>query len=80
MNATAEVTSSIGSCSSVNNTATYQLGVCDLRVVAGDRIVVVGRGFFQISPTPAQSTAFIKNVRIYYNVVDATGTGVTLAD
>jgi hypothetical protein len=77
--ATATVLGTIDTCSSTNGTTAYQLGICDLRVVAGDRVLVSARG--TMDPfTFVTSTAFIRRVRITFNVVDATGVGATLVD
>ena len=77
--ATANIVSSIDSCTSGTVAPTYQPGACNLRVVAGDLIEVSASG--TMHPTTfIFSDAFIRNVRVFYNVVNNPATGVTLAD
>src|SRR6185437_12273291 len=66
--------SQLGTCSDSHPGANYKIGTCDLRVVAGDIIEVSARGT-QNFMTFIFSTAFMRNVRIFYNVVDSTGAG-----
>jgi len=73
------VVTGIDICSASHPGPNYKAGTCDIRVVAGDIVHVQGSG----TPTGVlgmYSTAFIRNVRLYYNVVDATGLGQTLVD
>lgn len=72
----ANISSSIDNCTSSTTAATYQQGQCNLRVVAGDLIDVTASSFLGMSG----ATAFINNVRVFYNVVNNPGTGITLAD
>ena len=73
-----KVAGSIASCSSGTLSQTYQGGSCTLFVVAGDLVRAfvagedLGGGNF--------SLAFMRNVRLYYNVVNSQGTGTVLND
>jgi hypothetical protein len=64
------------SCQPSTTAATYQQGVCDARVMAGDRLSV---GASSLASYRGH-VAYVRNVRIYYNVVDNLGTGTTLVD
>jgi hypothetical protein len=64
------------SCQSSTTAATYQQGVCDARVMAGDRLSV---GASSLASYRGQ-IAYVRNVRIYYSVVDNVGAGTTLVD
>jgi hypothetical protein len=77
--ANASVVGQIGTCSSSTLMLTYQAGSCELRVVAGDLIDVFVKG------EPGQngtnySLAFIRNVRVFYSIVDSQGAGAVLND
>ncbi|HET7681394.1 MAG TPA: hypothetical protein VFK79_14825 [Xanthobacteraceae bacterium] len=73
--ATAAITSNIHRCDASTMLATFQAKTCDLRVVAGDLVQAQAIGEFV---NPGFSTAHIRQVRVYYNVVNATGVGKTL--
>jgi hypothetical protein len=75
----AEITSTIDRCVSTNVTATYQQNTCDLRVLAGD-LVQVSAGGSSPPDGSAISIACIKNVRIFFDAIDASGLGETLAN
>ena len=64
------------SCQPSTTAATYQQAVCDARVMAGDRLSI---GASSLASYRGH-IAYIRNVRIYYNVVDNPGTGATLVD
>ena len=64
---------------SASATLVYVTKVCDLRVLAGDRVRVNGSGFLNVMPI-AQSTVFLRNVRLHWNVVNATSAGEVLVD
>jgi len=63
--------SEVDSCMASTRQATYQSGICDLRVVRGGPISVSAYGGPVVS---------IRNVRIFYDVVDHAGVGITLLD
>ena len=72
---------SVPDCSASTTATTFQTKVCDLRVVAGDRVTVFGSGMLNIDPfDPGQSTVFLRNVRLFWNIIDSTGTGTVLLD
>lgn len=73
------VSTQIGTCSDSHSGANYKTGACDIRVVAGDIVEVSARGT-QNFTTFVFSTAFMRNVRVFYNVVDSTGAGQVLND
>jgi hypothetical protein len=64
------------SCEPSTTAATYQRGLCNARVMAGERLLV---GVGSLASYRGH-IAYIRNVRIYYNVVDNPGTGATLVD
>jgi hypothetical protein len=68
-----KVEGQIASCSDSTLSKTYEGGTCLLYVVAGDmiRVFVSGEG---------ATLAYMRDVRIYYNVVNAPGTGTVLND
>jgi hypothetical protein len=66
-------------CSVSTTMTTFQAHVCDVKVVAGDRVRVFAQGTFSSMPI-GQSTVFIRNVRLHWNVVDAASTGSVLVD
>jgi hypothetical protein len=68
--ALAEITSRPGSCSKSTTSASYQTFTCNLRVVAGDRVQAQIFG----------DAVTIRNVRVFYNVVDSSGVGKILMD
>jgi hypothetical protein len=71
--ATAIVSSQIDSrCIKKTKLLAYVNFTCTIRVVAGDIVEVRVQGSF--SP----STGFVKNARVFYNVVDSSGLGKTL--
>lgn len=69
--ATARVTSLVAGCDRSAKAATYKDFACNLRVAAGDRVKVQAEG--ESLGGGSFSTAFIKNVRVFYDVVDSTG-------
>lgn len=66
-------------CSVSTTMTTFQSHVCDVKVVAGDRVRVIASGMFNPMPM-GQSIVFIRNVRLYWNVVNATSAGSVLID
>jgi hypothetical protein len=68
-----------GACSASTTLTTFQQKVCDIKVVAGDRVRIFATGVDNIEP-PGSSKIFIRNVRLFWNVVDATSTGSVLID
>jgi hypothetical protein len=72
---TAFVGSVINGCEPViTSSTTYEAHFCDLRVLAGDTVSVSGQGTFDPN-TMLFSVPCLKNVRIYYNVINANGLG-----
>jgi hypothetical protein len=66
-------------CGASTTSTTFQLKQCNVRVVAGDRLRVSGSGI--LDPfTFVQSNITLQNVRLFWDVVDATSTGAVLAD
>jgi hypothetical protein len=63
----------------VSPTSTFQNKVCDLKVSAGDRVRVVGSTTMDFT-TFTQPTIFLRNVRLHWNVVNATSIGAVLVD
>jgi len=63
----------------ISPTSTFQTKVCDLKVSAGDRVRVVGSTTMD-TLTFTQPTIFLRNVRLHWNVVNATSTGAVLVD
>jgi hypothetical protein len=63
--------SEVDSCFASTARSIYQAGMCDLRVMRGGPISVSAYGGPVVS---------IRNVRIFYDVVDHTGVGITLLD
>jgi len=78
--ATAIIASAIDACTSTNSTTTFQMEQCDLRVVAGDSVKAHAQGEFVSMPVPGFSPTAMRNVRVYYNVVNATGTGKVVSN
>lgn len=79
--ASVSVTSSIDPNNSCGASATtsFVTKVCDLKVVAGDRVRVSGSGL--LDPfTFMQSTISVRNVRLHWRVVDTTSAGEVLVD
>ena len=74
------VTSRIENCTDNTTLTTYKAGQCDIRVAAGDLVQFVLSGTPDINPPFITSTAFVRNARVYYNVVDATGLGAVKTD
>ena len=72
------VVSKIDICFTEVSATDYVTGQCDLRVREGDSVTVRGQG--RIDSTPTFSFASIRNVRVYYNVKNATGNGSTVVD
>jgi hypothetical protein len=68
-----KVEGQIASCSDSTLSKTYVGGTCVLYVVAGDMIRVSVSG-------ESATLAYMRNVRVYYNVVNAPGTGTVLND
>lgn len=68
-------------CSATTTLTTFQTKVCDIKVVAGDRVRVEAHGLADfINPPIGQSTVFIRNVRLFWKVIDATSAGSVLID
>jgi hypothetical protein len=68
------------SCGTTTSATTFQNGTCDLKVVAGDRVRFQAQGQMAIFPATGQSTPTVRNVRLFWNVVDSAGTGSVLQD
>ena len=68
------------SCNASTSATTFQSKACDVKVVAGDRLRVNAAGLMDFNPPFAQSSVFLRNVRLFWNVVDSTGTGAVLLD
>ena len=76
--ATAFVESQIDSCPLSQTTlATFQSFTCDLRVVVGD-VVQISVGGEQDGAT--FSTGVVRRARMFFNVINASGSGTTLPD
>ena len=65
-------------CGASTSSTTFQTKTCEFKVVAGDRIQVLASPFF-IPPDP-MPTPFLRNVRLFWDVVNATSTGSVLID
>ena len=72
---TISVTSRLESCNAPTTSTAYQTDQCDIRVSAGDLLMIMAAANFT---TP--STAFVRNVRVFYDVVDFDGLGAVLQD
>jgi hypothetical protein len=72
---TISVTSNVESCLVPTTSSAYQTDQCDIRVSAGDLVLVMAAANFS-----APSTAFVRNVRVFYDVVDFDGLGAVLKD
>jgi hypothetical protein len=74
--ATSEAGGLAHSCEPSTTAASYQRAICNARVMAGERL------FVEVGSLASYRghIAYIRNVRIYYNVVDNPGTGATLVD
>ena len=70
------INSEVDSCVASTTAAAYQSGVCDLRVVRGGPISVTAYG----GGLPQGARVSMRNVRVFYNVVDHPGVGITLLD
>jgi hypothetical protein len=80
-NVSLAVNSTIHNCPDSTTQTSFKAFTCDLRVVAGDRVRITATGFMTIYPDPpAQSTAFLRNVRLYWTVINSAGTGGVLLD
>ncbi len=71
--ATITVSGSIATCSDGALQRSYKTGSCDLFVVAGDLIRVSVK-------SDTNGLAYMRKVRVYYNVVNSPGTGSVLND
>lgn len=78
--ATVSVTSLIDGCSNNSSAQTFVAQSCDLRVVAGDRVIVTASGQMDISTPGVNSSVSIKGVRLRWNVKNSAGTGTVLTD
>jgi len=68
-------------CGTSTSATTFQSGTCDLKVVAGDRVRLQAQGQMTFFPDPpGQSTPTVRNVRLFWNVVNSPGTGSVLQD
>jgi hypothetical protein len=66
-------------CNASTTSTTFQAKVCDVKVVAGDLIRVAANG--SLDPfTFVQTDVTLKNVRLFWNVVNATSSGSMVAD
>lgn len=67
--ATIVVNSRIESCNSTTMQTTYTSEECDIRVAAGDLLLIMG------SVSNSSASVFVRNVRVYYDLIDSTGLG-----
>jgi hypothetical protein len=74
----ATITSATDSCNSQTTHLAFQQFTCDLHVASADIVKVQVSGQIHTMPTIGFSTAVVRNVRIYYNVVNSTGLGKVL--
>ena len=72
---TISVTSNLASCNAPTTSTVYQNDQCDIRVSAGGSLIIMAAANFF-----APSTAFVRNVRVFYDVVDFDGLGAVLQD
>jgi hypothetical protein len=71
--------SAIDRCDFSTTATTFQARTCDLRVAAGDKVTVQATG--ELNPmTFTFSTAFVRQARVFYNVVNASGLGKVLSN
>jgi hypothetical protein len=68
------VASRVENCNVPTNSTTYQTDLCDIRVSAGDLLLVMA------SAQNMGTTAFVRNVRVFYNIVNFDGLGAVLQD
>jgi hypothetical protein len=78
--ATASINSRIQTCNSTTTAATFQTASCNLRVVAGDGVQVWAQGQIIDFTTFTYSPTSIRQVRLFYNVVNSTGVGLVVSD
>jgi hypothetical protein len=80
-NVSLAVNSTIHNCSDSTTQTNFKAYSCDLKVVAGDRVRVTAMGFMTVYPDPpAQSAAYLRNVRLYWTIINSAGTGGVLLD
>ena len=77
--ATVSAAGQIGNCTDSSTAQIFVTQSCDLRVVAGDRILVTASGQVDLV-TFINSSVSLRNVRLKWNVVNATGAGAVLLD
>jgi hypothetical protein len=76
---TASVTSNVDTCGKSTTSTVFTGAKCDIRVAAGDKITVSTTGSEDIN-TFMFATPTIRNVRVFYSVVDSNGTGLVVSD
>jgi hypothetical protein len=74
----ADARSLIDVCSASTTSASYRPHTCELRVVAGDIIKVTLQGTEKDGQT--SSTAFIRKVRLHFDLIDALGAADVMLD